>query len=515
MFPLRIHLFVAIVTGSLAEFSHSTVDPVRVSRTKPPPALTAGSKNNFVATAAEGPGGSLPLHKHVQDMHRHPRPHPGSNTARETHPSAVAGANMQGDSHRLPRNDAAVHAALTNVVANVVAGTGRAPQTGDHSPGGDNTVRKAQQNANSVRPRPSGRPCTGGEGGRWIDAVPGPLRLGAGPKYELDSAATRGHCVYKDWTVVDAYKQLQKSGGQQILFMGDSILRRVYETFWQKMLPRSTTVQVALYRPSRWPNDNHDDFIVEYDYGGPGIATQHLWAPYIRGRNENIKKDTRHVYSYEKMLRSLQMHAGRQPLGTGDKAPSPTFSDGVGVKVFDRELPALPWRGGKPQPLAELCIFGEENGSENNHKKKWERYCNPPSTVVINFGIWQTMEWEQNADALEQIMERMDSDNTGIKFIAVLPWPLRKVGSAVPASGIQEDPNVESHYKPEILLGMRKRFREICLAMRCCFVVDTWDAAYHRPQDAVDGRHYEASTPVVWTTLNLIMSAIEAPCPSR
>jgi hypothetical protein len=406
--------------------------------------------------------------------------------------------------HRDPPGEA-VAAALALVAARAAAGNA-ARQRAQPTP------LAATPTPPHMQPRPVPpyqRPCTGGEGGQWVAGVPGPLQLSSSLSdtimhYELDRDKTR-HCSYKKWSFADAHSMLRKRGGEQIVFMGDSILRvGVYNTFWQKLLDSRTSVQLAKYRPTRWPARNLDSFMASYDWGVPGgFACQFLWAPYINHHNRGLGPwDTRHVYPYEPMIRSLRMDAGRYKLG--DRAALNKPADNMTVKVFDREMPDLPGRVNESG--AELCLVSD--GREN----RWERLCNPPSTVVVNFGLWQTEKWAMNAEAFESVLQKLDADNTGMKVIAVLGWPVRKSRSKIPDAGVQEDPNVEKQYKPQVLQKMRKRFAAICHAIRCCFVVDTWDAAYHRPEDSGDGRHYDSMTPVSWTTINLLLSAIEAPC---
>lgn len=69
-------------------------------------------------------------------------------------------------------------------------------------------------------------------------------------------------------------------------------------------------------------------------------------------------------------------------------------------------------------------------------------------------------------------------------------------------------------YRPEAMMGLREALRDVCASLRCCFALDAWDAAYVRAVDSRDGRHYETRTPTVRLTLNLLLNALAADCPS-
>ena len=89
-----------------------------------------------------------------------------------------------------------------------------------------------------------------------------------------------------------------------------------------------------------------------------------------------------------------------------------------------------------------------------------------------------------------------------LKIAVLLPYPVRKIRTPVSSSGVQEDPGVESQYTSTTMRGMRDAMRDVCGKLRCCFALDAWEAAYVRPQDSVDGRHYEIGTPTIAHTAN-------------
>ena len=55
----------------------------------------------------------------------------------------------------------------------------------------------------------------------------------------------------------------------------------------------------------------------------------------------------------------------------------------------------------------------------------------------------------------------------------------------------QDDPSVEPVYRAEVLRAIGRGLTAACAALPCCRVVDGWAAAYARPADSTDGRHYE------------------------
>lgn len=68
-------------------------------------------------------------------------------------------------------------------------------------------------------------------------------------------------------------------------------------------------------------------------------------------------------------------------------------------------------------------------------------------------------------------------------------------------------------YRPEAMQGLREALRNACRSFRCCVAIDAWDAAYVRPEDSPDGRHYELRSPTLKFTLNLLLNALAADCP--
>ena len=65
-----------------------------------------------------------------------------------------------------------------------------------------------------------------------------------------------------------------------------------------------------------------------------------------------------------------------------------------------------------------------------------------------------------------------------LKIAVLLPYPVRKIRTPVPSSGVQEYPGVEPQYTSTTMRGMRDATREVCGKLRCCFALDAWEAAY-------------------------------------
>ena len=90
----------------------------------------------------------------------------------------------------------------------------------------------------------------------------------------------------------------------------------------------------------------------------------------------------------------------------------------------------------------------------------WDRFCSRPTALVLSVGLWQTERWEQNVADFKKMVgdaeKQAESSGRGpLKIAVLLPYPVRKIRSPVPASGVQEDPNVEPQYTGTTMKGMR------------------------------------------------------------
>jgi|EP01047_Picozoa_sp_COSAG01_P018789 hypothetical protein len=289
-----------------------------------------------------------------------------------------------------------------------------------------------------------------------------------------------------------------------------------------------------------------------------GVGMQHIWAPYNRRKNKNLGADTRRVFPYDTILAELHDRSSapvvvaergrRWDVERWARAPPEAELCAVGLRwrravtnttvsgdAGCREVGRLPHQpcvlvgrsGGRhnrdagplPPRVGECMPPSPRGGGASApmacSPQQWTRFCQAPTVVVLNFGLWQTEEWKANAHDLDTAMEVLQpspTDLTPLKVLAILPWPVRRVKSRVPASGKQEDPEVEPEYNPDIIRRMGDELRRICAKNRCCFVVDTYDAAFHRPHDSPDGRHYDTMTSTLSSTISFMLDAINAPC---
>eukprot|EP01045_Picozoa_sp_COSAG04_P003968 COSAG04_NODE_168_length_21684_cov_19.787121_7_plen_359_part_00 len=229
-------------------------------------------------------------------------------------------------------------------------------------------------------------PCSGGQPGRWVATPaqePGvvspdaPLEAGGGrplpAMWEPEPSAT---CQYRHFTLAEAAKTLAK---QQLVFAGDSMMRKLWYTFVHLILDPPGA------RPGQRVATKKDKTIVY----SPALRTsgQFLWAPYGRRHNAGLGGDTRTVFPYDSVLHEL--YTGAEHPKPAGSHPAGTAAKGSGVAC---ERPCLLARSSLQPGDERLCSVGIGSGKH----EQWQRFCEPPTTIVLHVGLWMTESWEEN-----------------------------------------------------------------------------------------------------------------------
>jgi hypothetical protein len=213
-----------------------------------------------------------------------------------------------------------------------------------------------------------------------------------------------------------------------VVFAGDSLIRKLYYEFTQAVITTATS-SVAF-------KSKKDKTILRVE--DMNLSTQFIWAPHAKRRNKDLGGDSRTVFPYEAILGEL---FSPEPPMTSSVAPA--ASSGRSLDTAAARLQGRTEDVGAGAE-AQLCQVGVGQGRHQT----WERFCARPTDLVLSVGLWQTESWQSNvADFTEMVRaEEAKAQAAGrppLKIAVLLPYPVRHIRSAVPASGLQEDPNVE------------------------------------------------------------------------
>jgi hypothetical protein len=214
----------------------------------------------------------------------------------------------------------------------------------------------------------------------------------------------------------------------QVVFAGDSLMRKLYYEFTQSVI--TTSVSTRTYKAKK------DKTILRAE--DMDLSTQFIWAPYAKRRNKDLGGDSRTVFPYEAILGELF-----SPQPPSNKTSATTAEQSLSPAAPKPRLQGRTQEVGEGAS-AELCRVGVGQGRHQT----WERFCARPSALVLSVGLWQTESWQSNvADFTAMIRaEEAKAQAAGrppLKIIVLLPFPVRHIRSDIPASGLQEDPNVE------------------------------------------------------------------------
>eukprot|EP01043_Picozoa_sp_COSAG02_P046010 COSAG02_NODE_4265_length_5572_cov_3.251416_8_plen_468_part_00 len=226
---------------------------------------------------------------------------------------------------------------------------------------------------------------------------------------------------YKHFTVSQAEALLR---GKQVVFAGDSLMRKLYYEFTQ------SSVILSSVSPHTYKSKKDKTILRVEDMD---FSTQFIWAPYAKRRNKDLGGDSRTVFPYEAILGEL---FSSQP-------PSEKTLENNAKQSYPLQLEGRTQEVGEGA-AAELCRVGVGQGRHQT----WDRFCARPSALVLSVGLWQTESWQSNVGDFSAMIraEEAKAQAAGrppLKIIVLLPFPVRRIRSDIPSSGLQEDSNVE------------------------------------------------------------------------
>lgn len=213
-------------------------------------------------------------------------------------------------------------------------------------------------------------------------------------------------------------------------------MRKLYYEFSQSLITTTTTTFKS----------KKDKTIVRAE--DMNLSTQFIWAPYANIRNRDLGGDTRTIFPYQAIL--AELFAPQPPTSEENLTIAHGEFSSHAARPAESRPTKLARLQGRTQevgagPAAQLCQVGI--GPERH--QTWDRFCARPSALILSVGLWQTEAWERNVADFSTMVraEETKAHAAGwpaLKIVALLPFPVRRIRSDVPASGLQEDPNVEN-----------------------------------------------------------------------